>query len=49
MLVIVRLSLRRPYAIVVLAILILNFGPLAALKTPTGIFPDIKIRVIAVV
>ncbi len=33
----------------VLAILILIFGPLAALKTPTDIFPDIKIPVIAVV
>ena len=49
MLAIVRLSLRRPYTAFVLAILILIFGPLAALKTPTDIFPDIKIPVIAVV
>jgi len=49
MLAIVRLSLRRPYTFVVLAILILMFGPLAALKTPTDIFPDIRIPVIAVV
>ena len=49
MLAIVRLALRRPYTFVVLAILILIFGPLAALKTPTDIFPDIKIPVIAVV
>ena len=49
MLAIVRLGLRRPYTFVVLAILILIFGPLAALKTPTDIFPDIKIPVIAVV
>jgi multidrug efflux pump subunit AcrB len=49
MLAIVRLALRRPYTPVVLAILILMFGPLAALKTPTDIFPDIKIPVIAVV
>ena len=49
MLAIVRLALARPYTFVVLAILILIFGPLAALKTPTDIFPDIKIPVIAVV
>src|SRR5580692_3886960 len=49
MLAIVRLGLRRPYTFVVLAILILIFGPLAALKTPTDIFPDIRIPVIAVV
>ena len=49
MLAIVRLALRRPYTFVVLAILILIFGPLAALKTPTDIFPEIKIPVIAVV
>ena len=49
MLAIVRLALRRPYTPIVLAILILIFGPLAALKTPTDIFPDIRIPVIAVV
>ena len=46
---IVRLALRRPYTVFVLAILILLFGPLAAISTPTDIFPDIKIPVIAVV
>jgi multidrug efflux pump subunit AcrB len=46
---IVRLALRRPYTFVVLAILILIFGAMAAIKTPTDIFPDIKIPVIAVV
>src|SRR5579863_6502507 len=46
---IVKLALSRPYTFVVLAILILIFGPLAALKTPTDIFPDIRIPVIAVV
>jgi multidrug efflux pump subunit AcrB len=46
---IVRLALRRPYTFVVLAILILIFGTLAALRTATDIFPDIKIPVIAVV
>jgi multidrug efflux pump subunit AcrB len=49
MLAIVRLALRRPYTPVVLAILIVLLGPLAALKTPTDIFPDIRIPVIAVV
>ena len=49
MLAIVKLGLRRPYTFVVLAILILMIGPLAALRTPTDIFPDIKIPVIAVV
>ncbi len=47
MLAIVRLALRRPYTFVVMAILIVLFGPLAALRTPTDIFPDIRIPVIA--
>src|SRR5580658_7724776 len=46
---IVRLALCRPYTPIVLAILILLAGPLAALKVPTDIFPDIRIPVIAVV
>jgi multidrug efflux pump subunit AcrB len=49
MLAIVRLGLRRPYTFFVLAILIVIFGPLAAITTPTDILPDIKIPVIAVV
>jgi len=49
MLAIIRLALRRPYTFVVMAILIAIFGPLSVLKTPTDIFPDIKIPVIAVV
>ncbi|HLZ73429.1 efflux RND transporter permease subunit [Phenylobacterium sp.] len=49
MLAIVRLALRRPYTFVVLAILIVLLGPLAALRTPTDIFPEIRIPVIAVV
>ena len=43
----VRIALRRPYTFVVLALLILIIGPLAALRTPTDIFPDIRIPVIA--
>ena len=45
----VRVALKRPYTFVVLALLILIFGPLAALKSPTDIFPDIKIPVISAV
>jgi len=49
MLKLVRLALVRPYTFIVLAILILIVGPLSALRTPTDIFPDIRIPVIAVV
>jgi multidrug efflux pump subunit AcrB len=49
MLKIVRLALTRPYTFIVLAMLILLIGPLAALRTPTDIFPDIRIPVISVV
>src|SRR6202041_1850307 len=45
----VRIALSRPYTFVVLALLLLIIGPLAALKTPTDIFPEIRIPVIAVV
>src|ERR1035437_7924044 len=46
---IVRLALRRPYTFVVMALLILILGPLAIYSTPTDIFPNIDIPVIAVV
>ena len=49
MLALVRIALRRPYTFVVLALLILIAGTLSALRTPTDIFPDIKIPVISVV
>src|ERR1700749_1319018 len=49
MLGLVRVALRRPYTFVVLAIAIFIIGPLSALKTPTDIFPDIRIPVISVV
>src|SRR5215475_8215289 len=49
MLAIVRLALRRPYTFIVFAILIVLFGGLAAIETPTDIFPDIRIPVIAAV
>lgn len=44
----VRVALKRPYTFVVMAILLVIMGPLATLRTPTDIFPDIKIPVIAV-
>ena len=46
---IVLIALRRPYTFVVLAILIVLFGGLAAYRTPTDIFPNIRIPVVAVV
>jgi multidrug efflux pump subunit AcrB len=45
---VVRVALRRPYTFVVLALLLLIIGPLAALRTPVDIFPEIRIPVIAV-
>jgi multidrug efflux pump subunit AcrB len=45
---IVRVALQRPYTFIVMALLILIVGPLAALRTPTDIFPEIRIPVIAV-
>src|SRR5882757_9247266 len=49
MIALVRIALTRPYTFVVLALLLLIVGPLAALRTPTDIFPDIRIPVIGVV
>src|SRR6267378_3894308 len=46
---IVVIALKRPYTFVVLAILNLIFGGRAALRTPTDIFPNIGIPVVAVV
>ena len=46
---IVRLALRRPYTFVVLALLILILGPLAILRTPTDIFPNINIPVVSTI
>ncbi len=49
MLALVRIALSRPLTFIVMAILIVLVGPLAAVKTPTDILPDINIPVIAVV
>ena len=45
----VRIALRLPYTFVVLALLILICGGLAAFRTPVDIFPEIRIPVIATV
>jgi multidrug efflux pump subunit AcrB len=45
---IVRVALNRPYTFVVLALAILLVGPLAILRTPTDIFPNINIPVVGV-
>src|ERR1700722_11346716 len=42
-------ALKRPYTFVVLAILILLYGGMAVFKTPTDIFPPIKIPVVAAI
>ena len=45
---IVRVALSRPYTFIVLALLILLVSPVVILRTPTDIFPNIDIPVIAV-
>jgi CzcA family heavy metal efflux pump len=45
---IVRIALDRPYTFVVLAVLILILAPVVILRTPTDIFPNVNIPVIAV-
>ena len=46
---IVRLALRRPYTFVVASIVLLILGPIAILRTPTDIFPNIDIPVVSVI
>ncbi len=46
---IVRLALKRPYTFIVLALLLFILGPLAIMRTPTDIFPDINIPVVSIV
>src|SRR5579864_3872454 len=45
---IVRVALDRPYTFIVLALLILILSPVMILRTPTDIFPNIDIPVVAV-
>jgi multidrug efflux pump subunit AcrB len=46
---IVRLALRRPYTIVVMALLILIMGVVTIQRTPTDVFPVIDIPVVSVI
>ena len=46
---IVKIALERPLTFVVLALLLLILGPLAILRTPVDIFPNIDIPVVSVV
>ena len=46
---IVRLALARPYTFIVMALVIILLTPVALLRTPTDIFPDINIPVISLV
>ena len=45
----VRIALKHPYTFIVLSLLIAIFGSLAAVRTPTDIFPNINIPVVSVV
>ena len=49
MLQLVKIALSKPYTFVVMAILIVLSGAIAWVRTPTDIFPDIRLPVIAVV
>jgi multidrug efflux pump subunit AcrB len=46
---VVRIALTRPYTFIVLALLILGIGPLTIARTPTDIFPNIDIPVVAAI
>jgi multidrug efflux pump subunit AcrB len=46
---IIRLALSRPYTFFVMAIAIVLFGPMAILRTPVDIFPDIRLPVVSIV
>jgi multidrug efflux pump subunit AcrB len=46
---IVDLALRRPYTFIVVALLVLILGPLAIVRMPTDIFPNIDIPVLSIV
>ena len=44
---IVKVALNRPYTFIVFALMILIISPLVILRTPTDIFPNVNIPVIA--
>ncbi len=45
---IVRVALNRPYTFIVLTLLILLISPLVIQRTPTDIFPNVNIPVVAI-
>ena len=45
---IVKVALSRPYTFIVMALLIFILSPFIIVRTPTDIFPNIEIPVIAV-
>lgn len=45
---IVKIALNRPYTFIVLALIVLILSPVVILRTPTDIFPNINIPVVAV-
>ncbi|WP_395945665.1 efflux RND transporter permease subunit [Brevundimonas sp.] len=48
MLAIVRIALAKPYTFIVMALAILIIGAIAAVRTPTDVFPNIGVPVVAV-
>jgi hypothetical protein len=46
---IVRLALRRPYPIVIIALLIVLVGAVTIVRTPSDIFPEVNIPVVSVI
>src|ERR1700750_2647601 len=46
---IVSLALRRPYTVLIVALLIVLLGTVTTVPTPTDIFPDVNIPVVSVV
>src|SRR6516225_6113677 len=46
---IVALALRRPYTFIVMALLILLVAPIAVMRTPVDILPEINIPVVSVI
>ena len=49
MIALVRIALSRPYTFIVMALVLLILGPLAIVRTPTDILPDIDIPIVAIV
>ena len=45
----VKIALQRPYTFLVMAVLLLVFGPLAIARTPVDIFPNIRIPVVGII